>query len=88
MSIFLSAAYFFAFDIGLGPITWIYIPDILPDVGVACCSAVLWIFTLIIASTFSIIENRLNQGFTGFLICSLFGLLFIKFYIKETKGKS
>ena len=46
----LVGIFLFGFGLSFGPITWIYVADILPDIGMGICVANLWIFTLIVAS--------------------------------------
>ena len=78
-----------------GPITWIYIADILPDVGLGICVANLWLFTLVVGLGISEMEWVFSPDggyflvlFIGFIIFNILGLLFIIFVIVETKGKS
>jgi len=47
--------YILGFGIGSGPVTWIYMADILPDIGVSFAASVLWLFTALIAYGFPIL---------------------------------
>lgn len=40
--------YIFAFGLSLGPIVWIYIPEILPEKGISIVAFLNWVFVLTI----------------------------------------
>ncbi len=84
------ALFIFGFCMGNGPITWIYMADILPDVGVAFATAVLWVFSAGVGIVFPAMKNAwsLVTAFDVFLAASIVGLLFDIFIVEETKGKN
>jgi len=88
-SVIIIVTYVMGFSLGSGPITWLYMADILPDTGVSFASAVLWLFTVIVGLGFPWIKNTYSivTAFVFFLICSVTGLLFMILFIEETKGK-
>ena len=88
-SIILIVTYISGFSFGSGPITWLYLADILPDIGVSLATAVLWLLTVFIGLGFPWFKNKysLAGAFIFFFVFSLFGLVFIIFCVKETKGK-
>lgn len=78
------------FEFSIGPILWLYAAEVMTESGMAAASLITWIITII----FGLFTNRLfdlltAQGmyftFTGI---DIVGLLFIIFFIKETKGLS
>lgn len=82
--------FLFYFEIGIGPILWLYAAEIMTETGMAAASLITWIITII----FGLFTNKLfkllhPEGmyfvFTG---VDIVGLLFILFVIKETKGLS
>ena len=46
--------YMFAFGIGPGPMVYLYIPDILPDIGVGTLMGTMWIFDVVVSIGFPI----------------------------------
>ena len=78
------------FGLAAGPITWLYLSDILPPIGVGVCTMNVWIFTILVGYFFPYIND--NYGITTcfiiFTTLSLIGMIFIYFTIKETKGKT
>jgi len=44
----------FAFGIGPGPLVYLYIPDILPDIGVGTLMGTMWIFDVAVSLGFPI----------------------------------
>ena len=69
------------FSISLGPIAFIYISDILPDIGVGFCIGWMWVFTMVIGYFFPIFEKQygIEVCFLIFAILSCIGLVFILF---------
>ena len=88
-SIIIIVTYITGFSFGSGPITWIYMADILPGIGISLASAVLWLLTVFVGLFFPWFTNKYSMGasFVFFFVCSLIGLIFIIFCVKETKGK-
>lgn len=82
--------YITGFSISLGPLTWIYTSDILPQLGVSLATTFNLIFTAGVAFGFPMIENTWNVGtaFIIFGICSIIGLGFVYKFLVESKNKS
>ena len=80
-----------AFEFGPGPIVWLYISEICNDKATSVGTVMNWFWTLTVSilSPF-LINDWLTEGKTWLLFGSLsvFGLLFIVFFMKETRGKS
>jgi len=81
--------YIVVFELSLGPLTWIYLTEIMTEKGLSIGVAVNLIFTVTIA----LITPTLVHEFGGFVFiaCSGFCLLcalFCIFMVKETKGLS
>lgn len=87
---FLLWAYMIAFGLAVGPIPWIYIADILPDIAVGVAVLANWVSAFVIGLTFQPIVDaiHLQWGFFIFGICSIIGAVFGLIVMKETKGKS
>ncbi|MFC1497136.1 sugar porter family MFS transporter [Verrucomicrobiota bacterium] len=88
----LTAIAFFAAT--LGPVAWILISEIFPNSvrGIAVSIAVLslWAANFVLNQTFPMLKAALGPSYTFWIyavICFL-GILYIKKYIPETKGKS
>ena len=81
--------YIVGFGIGNGSITWLYMADILPDIGISFASAILWLFTVLVGIGFPWIKNTfsLTIAFLTFLVFTILGLFFVLIFVKETKGK-
>ena len=82
------------FSATLGPVMWVLISEIFPNRvrGLATSIAVwaLWVANFILTYTFPIIKDKFSIAATFWLyagICVL-GVIFIKLYIPETKGKT
>jgi SP family galactose:H+ symporter-like MFS transporter len=89
-----ALSYVVGFAIGLGPILWVLLSEIYPlhirgrAMGIALFAN--WLFNYLISLTFLLLLNKL--GFSGtfglYSIFSILCLLFVYFFIPETKGKS
>jgi sugar porter (SP) family MFS transporter len=87
-------AYIAFFAASLAPVMWVVTSEIYPTrirgVGMSFSTAVSWVFTLIVLQFFpwmlSNIGGRISFGIFAFF--SLAALLFVIFFIPETKGKS
>ena len=49
--------YNFGYGLALGPVTWIYNADILPDTGVAISTTLTWIFDYVIGLFFPLVAR-------------------------------
>jgi sugar porter (SP) family MFS transporter len=89
-----AVVYVIGFALGLGPITWVLLSEIYPlsirgkAVGLALFAN--WLFNYLVSLTFLLLIEKLGMSLTfalyGFI--SLLCLIFVYFYIPETKGKS
>ena len=74
------------------PIVWILTADILPEIGVGICSSINWITAIAVVISFPYLYPKTSIGlantFIIYAICTLCGLIFGIFVIKEPKGKS
>ncbi|CAI2367402.1 unnamed protein product [Moneuplotes crassus] len=78
------------FEIGIGTVFFVYISEIMTEVGISVAMAIIWTLTVVISLiTETMIKSIMQQGiyFLFFGINTLF-LLFIIFFVKETKGLS
>ena len=82
--------YIVAFGISLGPITWIYVAEILPDVGISLATLANWVSGAIIIQMFPLLEDftSIRVSFGVFLVSCIFGIVFVVLFIKETKDKT
>lgn len=80
-----------AFEFSSGPITWLYMSEIMQDKAVSIATVLNWLVTLVVSAiTPSITTPDSNIPYifmtVGFLtIC---GAIFMTIFMKETKGKS
>jgi FtsH-binding integral membrane protein len=80
----------FGHGLSSGPITYVYLTDILPDIGVSFCLFFNWCFAAVITFSALFLNWDKNQRYTFdvFVFSALFAVLFMLFIAKETKGKS
>ncbi|MFD2036295.1 sugar porter family MFS transporter [Belliella marina] len=78
----------------LAPVTWVVLSEIFPNrirgLAMAISTLALWIASFVLTFTFPILNNALKASGTFWVYCgiSILGYLYIKFNLKETKGKS
>lgn len=80
-----------AFGCSLGPIVWLYLPEIVPDAGVSASCIANWLFTSLVGLLFPIIKNssvQLRGTFLLFSAFSFFGVIYMHIFVHETKGKT
>lgn len=78
-----------SFEFGPGPITWMYMSEIMNDQGVSMATVINWGLVLIVGSTTTIMANNLGgYMFILFGVFSTCATLFTFFCMKETKGLS
>jgi len=89
LSVIIIVVYVLGYSLGSGPITWLYMADILPGTGISISTAVYWLFTVVVGLGFPWMKDTYSivTTFIFFLICTLIGVIFIIVFIKETKGK-
>lgn len=78
------------FELSIGSILWLYEAEIMPESGMPIVTLLLWIimtiFSLFTAKFFEWFKPEgVYFGFTGIQVL---GLLFIIFFIRETRGKT
>ncbi|KAK4875750.1 hypothetical protein RN001_012172 [Aquatica leii] len=83
-----------AFSLGLGPIPWMIMSELLaPEIkGVGSGISVMtnWILVFIVTFSFPIMNSNLGGHVTFYIFAIILavGIFFIRFYIPETKGKT
>lgn len=85
--------YIFFFASTWGPVMWIMIGEVFPlkirGLGVGLSSVSNWTANLIVALTFPVLLEKFNTNlFIFYLIMAVLSILFVKFKVFETKGKS
>jgi SP family galactose:H+ symporter-like MFS transporter len=87
-------AFTLAFGVGLGPIFWLLISEIFPPearaAGAGVATAVNWFTSFVVGLVFAPLVAAIGQGATFWIfaaICAL-GLVFVKRYVPETKGRA
>ncbi|ORX94926.1 general substrate transporter [Basidiobolus meristosporus CBS 931.73] len=81
-----------SFAVGLGPIPWMLVPELVPTYAVAATSstatAVNWLFNFVIGQVFPPMKDGLkNYSFLPFAVICICGTLFVMFFVPETKGR-
>lgn len=79
--------------ISSGPITWIYMAEVMSDTGLSIGSFILQSSTLLVSSITLPIKHWLGPHHIGaifvfFGILNFLGAIFTSYFVKETKGKS
>lgn len=86
--------YVLGFSIGFGPIPWLMLGEILPSrirgTAASLATGFNWTCTFIVTKTFHNIIEAINMYGTVWLfaVICLLGLLFVIFFVPETRGKS
>lgn len=86
-------AYTFAFGFGLGPVFWLYVPEILPlkmrAIGMGVITFTQYLFNAIFANMVPTWMTQFGSvTFLAFGVLSVIGVLYVIFLIPETTGKS
>ena len=86
--------YIIFFGLGVGPICWCYLPEILPDSikgrGASLGTCINWVFTFLVGLSFPVMLAGLKVG-GSYLVYAVFNLaafVFCFLYMVETKQKS
>ena len=69
------------------PVLYIFAGEILPDIGVGIVIFTKWFTSAIMIQTYSLLPWG-NYGFLIYAALTIFGLIFIVVFIKETKDKT
>jgi len=81
--------YIVVFELSLGPLTWIYLTEIMTEKGLSIGVAVNLILTVTVALTTPILAKALGGWlFIGLAVFCLLCAFFCIFMVKETKGLS
>lgn len=86
--------YIICFAFSLGPIGWIIVAEVFPlkirGVAMSICTLSNFAFNFFVVASFPILLNRLGGAYTfwGFTLVSLLCIIFVFFFIPETKGIS
>lgn len=78
------------FELGPGPICWIYMSEVMNEKGVSVGTFLNWFFTMIIGLITAPLINSIGHSATFLIFTATCGSgwLFILFFVKETKGLS
>jgi MFS family permease len=78
------------FEFSSGPIVWLYMAEIMQDKALSIGAFLNWFLSLVVSITIPLILRQVAIGyiFLFFGICTVFGTLFIIFFMEETRGKS
>jgi SP family xylose:H+ symportor-like MFS transporter len=78
------------FELSVGPIFWSYAADIMNDKGMSIASFINWLIVMIVTAISYYMFNDLGIAPTLFMygVFSFLGLIFVYFFVFETKGKS
>jgi len=97
LTLVMLALFIAAFEFTSGPITWLYMSEIMQDKATSFASALNWGIVVIISGSIPyLVRSLTNEGLEPskvgyiFLACGVFtflGLIFIFVFMKETKGK-
>lgn len=90
LSIGMTYLFLFCFGISLGPVVWLYEPEILPDKGISLAVIANWLFCGIVIFSTPILIEDIGISALYFIFWSiLVGCqVYLHFCMKETKGKS
>ncbi len=86
--------YIVCFAMSLGPVGWILVSEIFPlkirGVAMSICTVSNFAFNFFVVASFPVLLNRIGGAFTFWLfgLVSLLCIIFVYFYIPETKGIS
>lgn len=89
-SIITTFLYLFAFSLSLGPLIWVYQPEILPDKGISLSVISNWLFLTIVIFILPIMIEKAGAYTAYFIFCGflMFSQLYMIKMLKETKGKN
>lgn len=86
--------YIICFAMSLGPIGWILVSEVFPlsirGRAMSICTVSNFAFNFLVVSSFPVLLNRVGGALTfwGFGIVSLLCIIFVYFFVPETKGIS
>src|SRR5574344_2178991 len=86
--------YIICFAMSLGPVGWILVSEVFPlkirGIAMSICTVSNFAFNFFVVSSFPILLHRIGGAWTfwGFGIVSFLCIIFVYFYVPETKGIS
>ncbi|XP_063236593.1 solute carrier family 2, facilitated glucose transporter member 8-like [Bacillus rossius redtenbacheri] len=89
-----SAVYMVAYCVGLGPLPWVVMAEVLPPrakgLAGSVCSSFCWLLSFLVAKSFQDLKDAAGThlAFWVFCFCCFVSVLFVHFVVPETKGKS
>jgi len=96
-SLSMLVLFIMVFEFTSGPITWLYMSEIMQDKATSFASAMNWGIVVVISGTIPYVvravtvegayNNRVGYIFIACGAMSFLGLIFIFVFMKETKGK-
>lgn len=87
-------AYVFSFALGVGPVPWVYLPEILPDRikgrAQAACTSLSWVANLMVGLSFPAMLSGLGIGgaYLFYVALNVAAVAFVATYMVETKQRS
>ena len=89
-SVAFTMIFLFSFGISLGPIAWVYAPEILPEKGVSIAVIANWLFCCLVVFLTPILIDHVGISplYYFFGGCCFVSLIYMFPMLKETKGKS
>jgi hypothetical protein len=88
-----SMGFIAAFEFSSGPITWLYMAEIMQDKAVSIATVLNWVVNLVISLITPSLVNKIGEENVGyiFIVCgglTVMGTLFIWGFMQETRGKT
>ncbi len=86
--------YIICFAMSLGPIGWILVSEVFPlkirGIAMSICTVSNFAFNFFVVASFPVLLNRIGGAWTFWMfgVVSLFCIIFVYFFIPETKGIS
>ena len=78
----------------MGPLVWVVMAEIFPirmrGAAMGLATLILWFADFVVTLTFPVISDKLNASAAFWIYAAMcvFDLVFMIFYLPETKGKS
>jgi len=86
--------YIICFAVSLGPVGWILISEVFPlkirGISMSICTVSNFAFNFFVVASFPVLLNRIGGAYTFWIfgIVSILCLVFVYFFVPETKGIS